>query len=401
MDEETLQAARSMLAGGRTKEALSLCRWMLSIAPDRPEIMRLLALALMADGARDEAEDILSRVVALCPEDGPSWLRLGRLVERRAGWAKAAPMFEQAVAGCPEEAAAHANLGQALLARGDFARGWAEYEWRLDALPERLLGLSSPVWDGSDPSGRTILVMAEQGLGDTIQFCRYAPMLAGQGASVVLSVQDELVRLLASSFPSVRVVSWEDEPPPHDARIRLLSLPHRFGTRIDSVPAQTPYLRAEASVKFTSFAAGLVWSGNPANAADSRRSLPFERLAPLWRATDVTFVGLQPGRPPQVPGQPILWPMAGVRDFADTAAIVAGLDLVIGVDTAIIHLAGALGRPVRLLNRLDSCWRWLEGQDDSPWYPNLRQFRQHRSGDWGPVVEAAATDLARMITAAI
>ncbi|WP_049975831.1 tetratricopeptide repeat protein [Azospirillum sp. B506] len=318
----------------------------------------------------------------------------------------------------PESDAARFNLSMVLLTEGDFANGWRLYEsrWRMErvAYPTH-----APRWQGGDPAGRSFLLVAEQGQGDTLHFVRYAPMLAALGAQVHLMVQPSLVRLLAG-LPGIASVRSLTEPPPAcDACVPLLSLPLAFGTTLATIPASVPYLQAsdrdrgiwkrrlaerpdgqldgERRLKV-----GLVWAGSAhddqflAHMIDRRRSLPLAALAPLAGVPGVQFYSLQKG-PPAAETRPagldlVDW-MDEVGDFADTAALVMELDLVISVDTSVCHLAGALGRPVWMLSRSDSCWRWLRGRSDSPWYPTMRLFRQDRPGDWDPVILCVRTAL--------
>ncbi|CAO3357993.1 hypothetical protein [Azospirillum palustre] len=310
---------------------------------------------------------------------------------------------ERALALEPESDVARFNLSMVLLAEGDFAKGWPLYEarWRMErvAYPAH-----APRWAGGNPAGRSLLLVAEQGQGDTLQFVRYAPMLAALGAQVHLMVQPALVRLL-SGLPGIASIRSLAEPPPAcDACIPLLSLPLVFGTGLATIPASVPYLSPSGQKRAVwkrrldavdGLKVGLVWAGSAhdeqfvAHMVDRRRSLPLAALAPLADIPGVRFYSLQKGPPAseaRPPGLDLVDWMDEVEDFADTAALVAELDLVISVDTSVCHLAGALGRPVWMLSRHDACWRWLRNRSDSPWYPTMRLFRQDRPGDWPPVI---------------
>ncbi len=260
---------------------------------------------------------------------------------------------------------------------------------------------------------RTILLHAEQGYGDTLQFCRYVPLVA-QRARVVLGVPTALRRLMASLPGDKLIVTEDDALPPFDLHCPLLSLPLAFGTTLATIPATIPYLRADRLLTarwrkrltaLPGLKVGLVWAGESsqamadAQARDRRRSIPLARLARLGDVPRVSLVSLQKGAAATQAREP----PAGLTihdwtdeltDFADTAALVAGLDLVISVDTAVAHLAGALGKPVWVLNRADACWRWLRDRSDSPWYPTVRLFRQPTHGDWDPVITEVAAALA-------
>src|SRR6185312_11037414 len=313
--------------------------------------------------------------------------------------------------------AAHAHL-----ALGHFERGWALYEARWEKTGDYGLG-DVPVWDGQAPlEGRTILLRAEQGLGDTLQFCRYAKPVKARGARVVLEVQAPLARLMQGLEGVDEVVAFSSEATPADCQVLLMSLPHALGTTVETIPGDTPYLAADPAAVARWEArlgpkarprVGLVWSGGFRDEADlrwvnGRRNIALERLAPL-KGAEVDFVSLQKGEPGEGElkalkargwdGPDILEVMDEVSDFADTAALIEVLDLVITVDTSTAHLAGALGKPVWILNRYDSCWRWLTDRDDSPWYPSVRLFRQAGMGDWHAVVARVRAELDRLTAA--
>ena len=343
------------------------------------------------DGAPDEAECHYHLAAILC--------RVGR-------YAEAIAAGEQAVRLDPGHVRAHMTLALARLVTGDLAEGFAAYEWRWRLQPTRAVNDYNPdlAWTGaSNPSGRTVLLHAEQGHGDTIQMIRYVPAVLAKGVRVVLLVHAGLKRLIAETagrgWDGVTVVADTDPLPRFDWHCPLMRLPLMFGTTLDSIPADAPYLWANpdrvaawrrrvdglpAGLKI-----GIAWAGDPTATMNARRSIPLSQLAPLSDLPGVVLVSLQKG--PGVGGSgsaPVTWHdwTAELTDFADTAALIGALDLVISVDTAVAHLAGALGRPVWLLNRRDPDWRWLLERDDSPWYPTLRQFRQTRDGDWAPVV---------------
>ena len=298
----------------------------------------------------------------------------------------------------------------ALLHAGRWAEAWPDYEWRLrlpghTALPEeRLLPMLSQI---DSLHGRTVLVTHEEGFGDTIQFLRYVPLLAERGVSVLVWVPAQLERLVARLPGVAEVLSGNRPAPPHDWHCPVFSLPRVFESTPATVPNR-PYLTADptqaaawaARLPAGGLRVGLVWAGQSRPwlpgfvAVDRRRSAGLAAFAPLAAVAGVHFVSLQLGpaeaeAPP--PGLHLSDPTASLRDFADTAALVANLDLVVSVDTAVVHLAGALGKPVFLLDRYDNCWRWLSGRTDSPWYPDLTIFRQSRPGDWAePMARAAA-----------
>ncbi|WP_188260912.1 tetratricopeptide repeat protein [Azospirillum tabaci] len=368
----------------RVAEALRQCRRAARIAPERAAFHRNRLSLLLHEGRRDEA------------------VAAGR----------------EAIRLAPADADAHLALAVALLASGQMREGWEEFEWRWETrqLNPVHRGFPQPQWTGAeDVAGRTILLYAEQGLGDTLQFVRYAPRLAERGARVIVGCSPALVRLMERVDGVSAAVAWGGELPAFDLHIPMMSLPRAFGTDLDSIPAAVPYLRADpadVAVWRERVPAdgrprvGLVWAGSPrtvrgvASPIDRRRSLPLAALAPLADVAGVRFVSLQMGpgaaqlaEPPA--GMDIVDPMGSVRDFADTAALAETLDLVITVDTSVCHLAGGLGRPTWTLSRADACWRWLGNREVNPWYPTMRVFGQDRSGDWSGVVtrlRAALTD---------
>ena len=328
---------------------------------------------------------------------------LGRLDEARAS-------FDHAVGIRPNFAQAHWNRAQAMLLAGAFARGWREHEWRLAAHPELQRPFAQPLWLGEEPlAGKTLLLHAEQGLGDTIQFCRYAPLAGARGARVVLEVQTSLVDLLRDLPGVSSVVARGDPLPPFVLHCPLPSLPLAFGTTLATIPAQTPYLRVpadraaawEARLGRKRPRVGLVWSGNAGHRRDRSRSIPLYALMPLFDL-DATFVSLQ--KDVRAADQAVLQQTpklvdvsAGLESFADTAALIGELDLVIAVDTSVAHLTGALGKRLWLLLPAAPDWRWLTGRDDSPWYPTARLFRQNDARAWGPVVTRVRAALQEMI----
>jgi hypothetical protein len=274
---------------------------------------------------------------------------------------------------------------------------------------------SAPLWDGrTDLAGKRVLLVGEQGLGDTIQFSRFARLVAARGASVVLGADPPLRRLMAG-LAGVDAVAVPGEPEPaYDLFCPLMSLPGRFGLTVADVGMEAPYLRADPRAvaawrgrlgALPWLKVGLVWSGAPrpesrmAVRTDRRRSVSLAGLAPVLAVPGVTFVSLQKGvARDQAAGWPIVDWTGELEDFADTAALIEALDLVISVDTSVAHATGALGRPVWVLNRFDRCWRWLTGRSDTRWYPTMRLFTQGVPGDWGSVVAEVVEALGRMVS---
>ena len=400
---------------GDSEAALADLRAAAALRPDHAATLTNLGLALETSDQLEAALDHCDRALAVDPGELDAWVNRGVVLHRMRRFADALACFDHVAARRPDDANADYNASLIHLAQGDYAKGWARHEarWRTDNLRAAARGFAQPLWRGEAIApGQTILLHAEQGLGDTLQFCRYVPLVAAK-ADVVLEVPAPLVRLLGG-LPGVRVVVAQgDVLPAFDLQCPLLSLPLAFGTTVKTIPGTVPYLKAEPKAvavwrrklkPLEGRRVGLVWAGRArANSAslhavDRRRSMKLADFAPLAEVPGVAFVSLQKGpdveqvRP--TPAGMVLhdW-TEELEDFADTAALVAALDLVITVDTSVAHLAGALGKPVWVLNRFDACWRWLDGRADSPWYPSARLFRQRVAGDWGTVVAEVAAAL--------
>jgi len=319
--------------------------------------------------------------------------------------------YDEAIGLNPAAADARMFRSMALLSAGRFDEGWVQYEWRGDGI--RRLSPAQPDrrrWLGDgDPSGRTVLLYNEQGYGDTIQFARYARLLLARGARVILRVQRPLASLMARLDPAIRVVESDRDAGPFDLCCPIMSLPLAFGTRGETIPAPVPYLGADAgrveSWRRRIGAAagpriGLAWAGNAANVNDRRRSIALSRLAPLLSLASAKFIVLQNELRPGDRELLSTWPAVEhfdreIRDFEDVAALIELCDLVIGVDTAVVHLAGALAKPVWVLLPFAPDFRWMLGREDTPWYPSARLFRQARTGEWEPVVQRLAEEMGR------
>jgi len=306
---------------------------------------------------------------------------------------------QRAIGTAPDSAVARHNLAVTLLGLGQLtAEAWALYEWRLQLKAKPAWLSAVELWDGQDIAGRTILLHAEQGLGDTLQFVRYAPLVAARGCRVVLAVQPALARLLQATPGVDRVVAIGGALPPFDVMCPLLSLPHILGTTLDSIPPALTYAGDYApwDDAAVGLRVGLVWAGSKRFSDDRQRSLAIEELVALARVPGVQFYSLQRHETASLETPAdlgLIDLMPGVQDFADTAALVAGMDLVISVDTAVAHLAATMGKPVWLLSRFRGCWRWLHDREDSPWYPSMRVIRQTRPNDWAGVLEQVRQDL--------
>lgn len=382
---------------GRSHDAVAAVRAVLAIRPGQPRLGGLLAEL----GDLPGAIACFEAVTSARPDDAAAWTNLGKALAAEGRMAEALSAHDRAVAltATPQ---IRLNRAMSLLKAGRFGEGVAAWQCRHE-MPSAWTLPPGPRLAPADPvAGRTVLLAHEQGFGDTIMLIRYAVRLAERGARVVAWVPPTLVRLIASVPGVAEVVPMGAAPPPSDAVVPMIDLLALFGGGPASIPGGVPYLRADpAAVELwrdrlagrPGLRVGLVWAGasrehDPAaRATDRLRSLDPALLAPLLAMPGIAPVSLQLGAaaPPGV-----LDVLGAARNFLDTAAVVEALDLVVSVDTAVAHLAGALGKPVLLLDRYDNCWRWLHGREDTPWYPTMRIVRQSRAGDWLPVIARAA-----------
>lgn len=396
----------------RHEEALACYSQAIRISPHLGEAHNnrgntLMALGYFAEAAESFAiaSDLLATSPVPLTARATALQALGKVTEAETECRKAILLD-------PHFAAAHWNLSLNLLLQGLYAEGWQEYEWRWQkpdfTSPCRHADI--PLWDGSPLDGKTILLHAEQGFGDAIQFVRYAPIVAQYGGTVVIECHPQLTSLFRSVRGVHSVISFGGPLPPVSFQAPLLSLPHIFGTTLETIPAHCPYLavlpeyrdkwKAIMPNKSTSLRVGLVWAGK--SYPDHRRSCRLEDFAPLALTQRVEYYSLQVGI-----GADQVQPLTSVIQlidltsqitiFADTAALIEQLDLVITIDTAVAHLAGALGKPVFLLLPFAPDWRWMLERSDSPWYPTMHLHRQKSPGDWSPVIKSITAELSASI----
>jgi len=355
---------------GRAQDALHHLRQAVALKPSFKEAWETLALSLEEDGSLHEAWACWERVLQL----DPGWIK-GR-------WA----------------------CSLTLLKMGRLLEGWASYEWRLqipELIPPR--DFNAPAWTGQPFQQQTLLIVAEQGLGDTIQFIRYAPLVKARGGIVTVECQAPLADLLKSCSGIDQIVASGQSLPHYDWCVSLMSLPHIFQTTLETIPSEVPYLGPRHPIKRTPgkrLRVGLVWAGNPKQQRDRMRSCPFEELLPLLATEGIQWVCLQKEIPLSDRG-PVETcshlERLSLDDFAATADQVSDLDLVVSVDTSVAHLAGAMNAPVWILLARASDWRWLLDRDDSPWYPSARLFRQRQAGDWKEVVHRVSEELRKRV----
>jgi hypothetical protein len=377
-----------------------------------------LAEMCRVEGRLDEALHHGLQGVALAPESADAHYNLGIVHFDRGEIAESIACERRAIAINPGHPSAHFELGEALLLEGDLRAGWDEYEWRfrLNGVPPLVPNVQDAerFWNGEPLHDKTLLVIADQGFGDVIQFMRYIPRIAAQCYDLVIACGAEVTPLIARMLEKVpkkvRMFQLWKDAPAFDCYIALSSLPRLFGTELDTIPAETPYLRADTD-RFDHWRhrlraltptghrrIGLVWSGRTGPNASPNRAMTLDALAPLSTLSGVTLMSLQKsGAGAQVShyygAAPLINLAPDIRDFQDTAAIIENLDLVVTIDTSVAHLSGALGRPTAILLQFAADWRWLRHRTDSPWYPSARLYRQTKPRDWSSVVDQLMRDL--------
>jgi tetratricopeptide (TPR) repeat protein len=386
---------------GRASEAEACYRRSLELRPASAEVCNHLGIALLEQSRPDEAEDCFRRGLGCNPQHGHLHNNLGVSLEQRGRLEEAIAAYQESLRHQPDAADTHRNLALAWLLTGNFAQGWAEYEWRWQCSSALKRPFTQPRWDGAALAGKTILLHAEQGLGDTLQFVRYAPLVKQRGGTVVVEAPGCLLPLLRSCAGIDRLVAQGSPLPDFDVQVPLLSLPAVLGTTLQTVPNAVPYLSADAALcekwaqqmrAVSGLKIGIAWQGSAKYQGDRHRSIALKQFAPLARLPGVRLFSLQKGYGSEQ--------LAGVADwgivdlgsnadaagaFTDTAAVMQHLDLVVCSDSAVAHLAGALAVPVLLALPVARDWRWLLDRQDSPWYPSMRLFRQQRWGDWHDV----------------
>jgi tetratricopeptide (TPR) repeat protein len=409
--EACLNRGNVLLAQGKTSEAVKAYRWAVGTRPNLAEAHDGLGSTLRETGDLDEALAAARRAVELDPARVLSHLNLAVTLSERGdadgAFAAGRRAFELAPTQ-PETRLAYAHL---LLLRGDYANGLPLYEARWDAPAFRSLHepLAAPRWEGQPLTGQRVLIRAEQGFGDAIQFIRYASVVAARGGIAVVECPPALADLFRQVEGVSEVFPMGSPRPSFDLQVPLLSLPLVCGTTLETIPAAIPYLAAEAArqeawrarlgADRSRLRVGLAWKGHAKNPGNALRSIPPEKLTPLLDLEGVDFYSLQKDggpAPAEIFDRRLIDLTANLRDFSDTAALIGELDLVISIDSAALHLAGAMGRPAWGLLRFAADWRYLEGREDSPWYPSLRLFRQPSYRDWDSVVAVVRRELASL-----
>ena len=403
---------------GRYEEAVESCRQALLLRPDYAQAFNTLGYALQEQGKFDKAIENYNQAVQLDPDFAEPYNHLGVLLSSFGRYVEAIDNYEQAIRIDPDYAEAHWNLSLALLISGKLTRGWREYRWRDHVDLEMVTyphSYDQPRWDGSSFVGKRLLVHYEQGFGDTIQFARYLPMVKQRGGTVIFEIREPLMGLI-HRFPGIDELveaSFEKKADAEfDLHVSVMDLPQIFGTTLETIPNDIPYMFAEPSkvkhwqkkLSGADFKVGIVWAGASIHEKDHIRSCRLEDFAPLARIDGVRLHSLQKGEAAAqveelAPKMPVENLTGQIEGFADTAAVIENLDLVITVDTAVAHLAGAMGKRVWILLCHAPDWRWMLERQDSPWYPSAKLFRQHEEAHWAGVFEHVAEELKVLVGA--
>ncbi len=393
---------------GMLDQALHHYQQALAANPTDPNTLNRMGMILQLQNKSNLAIHFHQRVLAIQPNNVDALISLAKAKLDQGDVEAGLKYANQALMISPDHAVSRYNRALMLLSKGDFAQGFPEYEWRLKTSEFPPCPFTQPKWDGSELNGKTLLLHAEQGLGDTIQFIRYAAIATQKGGRVILTCHRPLMRLL-STIPGIEQIAPMGLPlPEFHVYIPLMSLPAVLGTTLETIPAQVPYLKPPetrfqlpiSSVSSPRLKVGIAWSGGNLYKRNQTRSFSLVEYKPLLNIPDVAFYSLQKGIP-QLEITDLGWTHKLVdlsdqlTDMADTAAAIAQLDLVITVDTSIAHLAGALGKPVWVLLSHVPDWRWMQNREDSPWYPTMRLFRQQEPGNWQEVMQRVIEALKR------
>jgi tetratricopeptide (TPR) repeat protein len=391
----------------RHAESCAMYRKAVLLRPDFGEARNNFGDSLRILGQYERSIVELNAARALLPRSVQVHSNLGNAYQDNSQLTEAIESYRRAIEIDPSNPSAQYNLGLALLLQGDLERGWPQYEWRrkVKRLAAAQFDFPQAIWDGSDLSGKRILLHAEQGLGDTLHFVRYVPLVIARGGKIILATQNELAPLFRRLQGIEQLITPADPLPAFDVHCPLPSLPGIFRTTLETIPRQIPYLSADPADVETwrgklahdppdrRIKVGIAWAGRPQHSNDHNRTISLELLRPLLEHQAIArFISLQKGPATaqlrDLPaGIEVLEVSPDLPDFAQTAALIENLDLVITVDTSVAHLAGAMGKEVWVLIPVNPDWRWMLGREDSPWYPTMRLFRQARFGQWQPPIE--------------
>ena len=409
--------ANVLVDHGQIDAAIRCFHKAIQIKPDYVGALNNLGNALRVQNRTGDAIEIFKQALRQAPHSAESHCHLGNALKDRGEFDAALDHYRQAIQIAPDFAEAHFNCSIVFLLNGNFSEGWQEYEWRLQRKEWKTICFRRadlPRWEGQSFAGKRLLVYDEQGFGDTLQFARYLPLVKDRGGTVIFETRRELIDLFKNSAGADQVIerqSYDRPATEADFYVSLLSLPGIFKTQLKTIPNKTPYLFADAAKAaywnrwpdVRGLKIGIVWAGQPTHKENHNRSCTLSQFAPLLEIPGVQFIGLQKGPAAKQRFNPeeanIHFANLGeeFKDFSDTAGLIENLDLVISVDTAVAHLAGAMGKPVWVLLPFIPDWRWMIDRADSPWYPRMRLFRQKISEDWNSVFEQTADELRALV----
>jgi tetratricopeptide (TPR) repeat protein len=392
---------------GQLDKAITCYQKTIELNPSLADAYNNLGTALQEKGQLDEAITSYQRVLQLDPNYIVAYNNLGLALQEKGQLDEAITSYQRALQLNPNDAYTHLNMSLTFLLAGNYKEGWKEFEWRQKLDEHFKHNFLQPLWDGSNITGWTILLYTEQGLGDAIQFIRYAPLVAEYGARVFIECRKELKALFKNVGGVYKVIAHGEQLPEFDVHYPLMSLPVIFSTTLESIPSNVPYIRADPILvqkwrekihqENSHLRIGLVWASGPGGLS-KRKSLNLNILSPLAQLNNISFYSLQKGEvakqtkcPPI--GMRLFDYTEEIDDFSDTAALIENLDLVISVDTAVAHLAGALGKPIWTLISFEPVWQWMLQREDNQWYPTMRLFRQPSPGDWNSVIAEVSKEL--------
>ncbi|MBF0194732.1 MAG: tetratricopeptide repeat protein [Magnetococcales bacterium] len=407
-----LNIGNTLKEQGKFDEAIARYKKIISITPDYAIAHSNIGIILQEQGKVDEAVARYKKAISIKPDYAEAHSNFGNTLQEQGKLDEAIARYKKAISIKPDLAEAHNNLGVSLLLSGDFENGWVEYEWWRKCKDNIPISLSKPLWDGTSLEGKTILLHCDQGLGDNLQFVRYTELIKKKGATVALLCPQPLQAIFKTVNSIDCLITNSSLIPPHDYQASLLSLPMIFRTTLESIPNKVPYLHTDQKLvdkyanlmaNLEGFKVGIVWSGNPKFKNNKNRSIGADFMAKLLDVQGCIFISLQKEAKDDElkifsKRSNFLDLSDHLEDFAETAAVMANLDLVISSDTSVIHLAGAIGKPAWALLMFNPDWRWLLKKDDSPWYPTLRLFRQPAPRKWKIVIEGVVNKLLKVVS---
>ena len=400
---------------GKLEESIIAYQKSLALTPDNATVYANLGVAYKESGKIKEAVESGGKSLSLNPKNSVAYNNLGVAYQAQGKLKEALESFEQALTINPDFAEAHWNFAIALLLSGDYERGWAEYEWGFVAKQRIARKTDKPLWDGLPLDGKIILIRSEQGLGDTIQFTRFLPLVKAEGGKVILECQAPLVDLLKNCGADEVVSRSEpdgDPQRPFDVWFPLMSLPGHYKVKLNEVSPKMPYIYSDPARQSkwhhyfkgeTRLKIGIVWAGSPTHQDDRNRSCSLADFLPLLKLEGIAWYSLQKGEAVSeidlLPSDVNLHSIGNeLQDFSDTAAVINDLDILISVDTSVVHVAGAMGKEVWALLQFAPDWRWLQARSDTPWYPSMRLYRQKSAGDWGGVLDEVVEAINLMLS---